>query len=89
MNRLSKHIILPATATIAVVALYFTPVALLGCVSRGLIALAVVGVSLLAALVSVGIGLKKRIRGEKGSEWWIVTTVILMLPALLILGPLG
>ncbi len=89
MNCVSRHIVLPATATVAVVALYFTPVALLGCVTRGLIALAVVGVSLLVALVSAGVGLKKRIKGEKGSEWWIVTTVILMLPALLVLGPLG
>lgn len=89
MSRILKHVVLPATATIAVVALYFTPVAMLGCVTRGLIALAVAGISLLVALVSVGVGLKKRIRGEKGSEWWIVTTVILMLPALLVLGPLG
>lgn len=89
MSLVLKHIVIPATATLAVVALYFTPVALLGCVTRGLIALAVVGVSLLAALMSVGVGLKKRIRGEKGSEWWIATTVILMLPALLVLGPLG
>lgn len=89
MNCVLKHIVLPATATVAVIALYLTPAALLGCVTRGLIAVVVVGVSLLAALVTVGVGLKKRIRGEKGSEWWIVTTVILMLPALLVLGPLG
>jgi len=89
MNRLLQHIVLPATATVAVVVLYFTPVALLGCVTRGLIALAVVGLSLLVALVTVGVGLKKRIKGEKDSGWWIATTAILMLPALLVLGPLS
>lgn len=89
MSRILKHVVLPATATIAVVALYFTPVAMLGCVTRGLIALAVVATSLLVALATVGIGLAKRIKGESDSVWWIATTVILMLPALLVLGPLG
>lgn len=81
MSRILKHVVLPATATIAVVALYFTPVAMLGCVTRGLIALAVVAISLLVALATVGIGLAKRIKGESDSVWWIATTVILMLPA--------
>lgn len=89
MSRILKHVVLPATATIAVVALYFTPVAMLSCATRGLIALAVVAISLLVALATVGIGLAKRIKGETDSVWWIATTVILMLPALLVLGPLG
>lgn len=88
MSRIFKHIVLPAVATVAVAGLYFTPVSLLGCATRGLAALAVVGVSLLAALATVGIGLSKRIKGEADSVWWIVSTVILVVPALLVFGPL-
>jgi len=89
MSRVTKHLFLPSFGTIAIVALYFTPVSLFGCATRGLMALAVIGVSMLAAFVTVGIGLKMRIKGEEGSAWWIVSTLILMVPALLVIGPLG
>ncbi len=89
MSRIFKHMVLPAVATVAVLGLYFTPVSLLGCATRGLAALAVVGVSLLAALATCGIALAKRIKGEADSAWWIVSTAILVVPALLVLGPLG
>lgn len=89
MDRVFKHVILPALPALAVVGLYFTPVSLFGCATRGLIALAVAGAALLCALVTVGIGLVKRIKADKASEWWILSTVILIVPALLLLGPLG
>jgi hypothetical protein len=89
MSKTVKHIVLPIVPALAVIFLYFTPVDLLGCVSRGLVALAVVTVALLAALVTVGVGLSKRIKGEPDSAWWIVSTVIFTVPALLVLGPLG
>lgn len=89
MTRLFKHIVLPVVPTVAVLGLYFTPVALLGCVTRGLMAVAIVSVALLAALATVGVGLAKRIKGQSDSVWWIVSTLILMVPALLVPGPLG
>ena len=48
MSAFDRHILIPAIAPIAVVALYLTPVSLVGCVNRGLMALAVVFLSLFA-----------------------------------------
>jgi len=89
MNRtLLRHVALPAVAPAAIVGLYFTPVLLFGCVNRGLLALAVVLLSAGAAFVTVGIGLRGRVRG-RASAWWVISTVILTTPLVLILGPLG
>ncbi|HKC05393.1 MAG TPA: hypothetical protein VKJ67_00900 [Methylomirabilota bacterium] len=89
MNRaLLRHVVLPAVAPAAIVGLYFTPVLLFGCVNRGLLALAVVLLSAGAAFVTVGIGLRERVRG-RASVWWVISTVILTTPLVLVLGPLG
>ena len=89
MNRSIKHILLPAVPTILVVGLYFTPVSLFGCVNRGLMALAVVLVSAVAAFVTVGMAFRRRMKDDPASIWWIISTVILTLPLVLVLGPLG
>lgn len=89
MNRVVKHIAIPAIAPVAVIALYFTPVGLIGCANRGLLALAVVTVSLLAGIAMGLLGLRAR-RDDPGSRWWWIGSIcILLLPALLVLGPLG
>ena len=89
MNQaLLRHVALPAMAPAAIVGLYFTPVLLFGCVNRGLLALAVVLLSAGAAFVTVGIGLRERGRG-RASGWWVISTVILTTPLVLVLGPLG
>jgi hypothetical protein len=59
---LIRHIALPAVAPTAVTALYFTPVAVCGCVNRGLMALSVVLLSTLAACVTIGLGARARAR---------------------------
>jgi uncharacterized membrane protein YhaH (DUF805 family) len=89
INRLVLHVALPGISTAAIVGLYFTPVDVFGCAGRGLIAVAIVLLSLLAAFGTVALALKKRMKGEPGSGWWILSTLILMVPALLVLGPLG
>ena len=89
MNQaLLRHVALPAVAPAAIVGLYFTPVLLFGCVNRGLLALAVVLLSAGAAFVTVGIGLRERASG-RASAWWVISTVILTTPLVLVLGPLG
>lgn len=89
MNRVLPHVVLPGLATLMIVGLYLTPVTVIPCLARGLMALAVVSVALVAALVTVSIGVSKRIKGQPDSSWWILSTVVLILPALLVLGPLG
>ncbi|MCU0580913.1 MAG: hypothetical protein MUF26_00510 [Syntrophales bacterium] len=89
MNKYIRHILLPAIAPILIVGLYFTPVALFGCVNRGLMSLAVVLVSAIAALVTVGMAFRLRLKNDPSSGWWIISGLILTLPLVLILGPLG
>jgi hypothetical protein len=83
-----RHVALPAVAPAAVIGLYFTPVLLFGCVNRGLLALAVVLVAAGAAFVTARIGLREQARG-RSSVRWLISTVILTTPLVLVLGPLG
>ena len=88
MRVLLRHVVLPAAAPAAVIGLYFTPVLLFGCVNRGLIALAVVLVSAAAAFATIAMGFWARAQGRPSGRW-IVSALILTLPLVLVLGPLG
>ncbi len=89
MNVAIKHIVLPALAPAAMVGLYFTPVSLVGCANRGLMALGVVMASLLVAIAVAVRGVTARARGERSTVWPLIAVGILILPALLVVGPLG
>ena len=89
MNTFIRHIVVPSIAPVAVIGLYFTPVGVFGCELRGLMALIVVLVSAVAALVTAGIGLRVRSQTGTVSPWWVGSTLILIVPLLLVLGPLG
>ena len=89
MNVFLKHIALPAIAPAAVVGLYYTPVQVFGCANRGLMALAVVFVSATAAFVTTTIGMRSRATDRASSNWWLLSTLILVLPIVLLFGPLG
>jgi hypothetical protein len=89
LNRVAGHIFLPAMAPLAIVALYFTPVALVGCVNRGIAALVVVLLSLIAGIVVAIIGVRAQRRNDGAAVWWIVSACILLVPTMLVLGPLG
>ena len=88
LSTLLKHAALPAIAPASIVGLYFTPVLLFGCVNRGLLALAVVLLSAVAAFVTIGIGFRERARGRSSARW-LVSAIIFTTPLVLILGPLG
>ncbi len=88
VHTLLRHVALPATAPLAVVGLYFTPVLLFGCVNRGLMALAVVLISAAAAFATIAMAFRARARGRPSGRW-MVSALILTLPLVLILGPLG
>ena len=89
MNAVVKHIALPVAAPLAIVGLYFTPVLLFGCVNRGLLAVAIVLVSAIAACVTTGKGVRARTQGLPSANWWLLSTLILVLPIALVLGPFG
>jgi len=89
VNRVVRHIVLPALAPASIVVLYFTPLTLISCVNRGLIALAVAFVSLVVGIVLGIIGIQAVRRDPESRWWWIGSMFILLLPMLLLLGPLG
>jgi hypothetical protein len=85
----TRHILLPAIAPVAIVGLYFTPVSLIGCANRGWAAIAVVLASAIAAFITVGIAIRRGTRKDPEARWWILSTAILTLPLALLIGPLG
>ncbi|HET9488425.1 MAG TPA: hypothetical protein VFR64_01530 [Methylomirabilota bacterium] len=89
MNLFARHVALPAIAPAAIVGLYFTPVLLFGCINRGLMALAVVLASSIAACVTAGASIRASRRHDPASAWWLLSALILTLPIVLLLGPLG
>ncbi|RII28445.1 MAG: hypothetical protein CXR31_00760 [Geobacter sp.] len=89
MDRLARHILLPAVAPAAIIGLYVTPVALIGCMNRGLLALGIVVVSLVAGIAMGVVGIKTCRRDPATRWWWIASIFILATPAFLVLGPLG
>jgi hypothetical protein len=88
VNRLAKHVLLPAVAPVAVIGLYLTPVAVIGCANRGLSALGIVFVSLIAGIAVGLVGIKARRTDPDSRWWWIASMAILAAPAFLVLGPL-
>ncbi|MGH7726927.1 MAG: hypothetical protein ACREOU_16005 [Candidatus Eiseniibacteriota bacterium] len=80
-----RHVGLPSVASLALLALYFTPVEVLGCVNRGLMAVGVVLFAMVGAIVTTAIGAGAVREGRAQARWWLVTSVVLLLPALLLL----
>jgi len=89
-NRVIRHLILPSVAPAALIWLYFTPKTVFGCANRGYIAVAVVFLALVAAIATAVKGITVKRRGEnEAANWWIITTLILASPLVLLAGPLG
>ena len=89
IGRVAGHVLLPALGPVAIVALYLTPVGVIGCVNRGLLALGVVFASLIAGIAVGLVGIRARREDPRSRWWWIASMLILLAPALLVLGPLG
>jgi hypothetical protein len=82
MKRIANHIIIPVMMTVLFFAVAWTPVEVLGCFLRGLIALLIALMSGLAALAAAIIGTKGRVRHDKNSIWWVLSTLILVIPVI-------
>ena len=57
------------------------PVAMLGCRTRGVLALTIALVSVLAGLGAAIMALRGRLRDDVDSKWWVATSLILAIPA--------
>ena len=82
MKRIAYHILIPLLMPVAFFSIALTPVHVLGCLTRGLIAASIALVSGLAALTATVIGTRQRARGGIRSLWWIISTAILVIPVI-------
>jgi hypothetical protein len=85
MKRIVYHIIIPAIMPAAFFVIASTPVDVLGCRTRGLIALLIAFISGLAALGAAIMGAKGRVRGDTNAIWWVKSTLILVIPVIAII----
>jgi hypothetical protein len=88
MTRRFRHIILPALAPAAFLLVALTPVDVLGCFTRGVMALAIAMVSVIVGLILAVKGQLGRWRGSPDAHLWVLSALILAIPpaALLVLG---
>jgi len=89
-QKVIRHLILPSIAPAALFWLYFTPKTVFGCANRGYMAVAVVFLALGAAVVAAIKGIIAKRQGKNEvANWWMITTLILVFPLVLLAGPLG
>ena len=79
------HFIVPAIMPVLFFAVALSPVELLGCKTRGLIALSIAFVSGLAGLGAARMALKCRVKGKADAEKWVLTALILTIPVVAML----
>ena len=80
MNRLISYILIPAIMPALFFLIALSPIEVLGCRTRGLLALLVAFVSGIAALVTAVTGAKGRMRGDANAGLWIISTLVLVIP---------
>jgi hypothetical protein len=82
MKQIVYHVILPTIMPVLFFAVALTPVELLGCLVRGLIALLIALISGVAALVAAIVGAKGRVRHDRNNIWWVLSSLILVIPVI-------
>jgi len=80
MNRALRHLLIPSLLPIAFFAVAATPVEVLGCRNRGLLALLIAFVSVLAAIAASVRAVEVRRQGEAEVSRWVATALILAIP---------
>lgn len=79
-RRFLHHVILPSLAPILFFIIASTPVEVLGCLTRGLLAVAVALIGAFAALGASIVGARAKSRGDTNYNWWLVSSLILFIP---------
>jgi len=80
MKRIIYHILIPAIMPVVFFRIAMLPVEVLGCRTRGLIALLLAFVSGLAAIGAAVMGLRGRMRGDTDALWWVASSITLAIP---------
>lgn len=80
INNHYRHIIYPALMLLFFFVVALSPVGLLGCRTRGLLALVIALACGILAVFAAIKALKSRLRGDADSQWWMITMLILAIP---------
>ncbi len=80
MARWARHIVIPAVMPAVFFSVALSPVAFLGCRTRGLLAFLVALASGLWALAAAVAGARGRARGEPDAFWWAISSLVLTVP---------
>ena len=84
-DRIFRHILLPSFAPVLFLVVATTPVDVLGCRNRGLLAIAIAFLSILAGLGSAVAGVRGRMQGEPAANWRATSALVLAVPAVLLI----
>ncbi len=84
MSRALYHVVLPAVVPLVFFAVAATPVDLLGCRGRGLLALLIALIGVFASLGAVILGLIRKMKRDPNAAWWIASGLILAIPAVFV-----
>jgi hypothetical protein len=82
MKRIAYHLIFSTVMPVLFLIIALTPVEVLGCFVRGLIAMLIALISGLAALASAIIGLKGRVHHDPNAICWVISTLVLVIPVI-------
>ncbi len=85
MSPLFRHILLPAIAPAIFFLVVANPGNTLSCRMRGLLALLIALKSILVALAATIIAAKRKLRGDRTYTWWIITSLVLAIPAIAVI----
>jgi len=85
-KRILAHFVVPAFIPALFFGIASTPVSLLGCRTRGLLALLVTLLGALAALAAAARGIWEKRRNGPYAVWWLVSSLILVIPAVYIVA---
>lgn len=76
-----RHVLFPALAPVLFFLVAFSPVEVLGCRNRGLLAVAIAFLGLAGAAFAIHrVHAERRANGTR-APWWSATALILMVPA--------
>ena len=85
MGRIVYHLMVPTIMPAVFFAIALMPVQVIGCRTRGLIALLIAFISGLGALGATITGIQKRLRGNSNDIWWVTSSLILVIPVIAII----
>ena len=85
MKRIVNFLALPAFVPVLFFAVASMPVEVLGCRNRGLLAVSIALAGALGSLGAAIMGLRGRIRRDPNSQWWVVSALVLAVPAVAVL----